>query len=122
VVAHPAARGGRGVNPRQEMVMQLLDTIQDPCSVRMGKPLGLVGMGLIESVAIDDDAIRVRMVLTGPGCFFFFQFADSIAKVLEPIAAGREVDVTIDDTILWSKDRMHVIPIRTAAERRPEDQ
>jgi metal-sulfur cluster biosynthetic enzyme len=99
----------------EDTVVQLLDTVQDPCSVRMGKPLGLVSMGLVESVAIDDQAIRIRMVLTGPGCFFYFQFADCIAKRLEAIAEGRDIDVVIDDAILWTKDRMNTIPIRRVA-------
>ena len=96
---------------REDTVLRLLDQVQDPCSVRMGKPLGLVGMGLVESVTIDESTIAIRLVLTGPGCFFYFQFADSIAKLLEPVKSGREIDVTIDDTVLWTKDRMSVIPI-----------
>jgi metal-sulfur cluster biosynthetic enzyme len=96
-------------------VLRLLDAVQDPCSVRMGNPLGLVGMGLVEAVNIDDDSIGIRLVLTGPGCFFYFQFAECITRALEPLAAGRAIDVTIDDTILWTKERMNVIPIRNAA-------
>ena len=96
-----------------DTVMQLLDTVQDPCSVRMGTPRGLVGMGLVESVAIHDAAIRIRMVLTGPGCFFYFQFADQITQTLAPIAEGRDIDVVIDDTILWTTDRMNAIPVRS---------
>ena len=112
---------------REDTVLRLLDQVQDPCSVRMGKPLGLVAMGLVESVTIDDRRIGIRLVLTGPGCFFYFQFAECIAKVLEPVAGGREIDVAIDDTVLWTKDRMKVTTIdvisRGSAGRvqRPED-
>ena len=101
--------------PHDADVRQRLDTILDPCSVRMGHPRGLVGMGLVESVVIDDEAIRIRLVLTGPGCFFYFQFADAITGVLAPIAGGRQVDVAIDDTVLWTRDRMSAIPIRATA-------
>jgi hypothetical protein len=41
-----------GMTLREDTVLRLLDQVQDPCSVRMGKPLGLVGMGLVESVTI----------------------------------------------------------------------
>lgn len=101
------------MTPLHDTVMQLLDTVQDPCSVRMGKPLGLVAMGLVESVAIDGEAIRIRMILTGPGCFFYFQFADQITRTLAPVAEGRDIDVIIDDTILWTRDRMTAIPVRS---------
>jgi metal-sulfur cluster biosynthetic enzyme len=96
----------------EEAVRQRLDTILDPCSVRMGDPRGLVGMGLVESIAIDDETIRIRLVLTGPGCFFYFQFADAIEVALAPLAGGRRIDVDIDDSVLWTRDRMRVIPVR----------
>ena len=103
------------MTPSEAGIRQLLDSVLDPCSVRMGKPRGLVGMGLVESIAVEETAIRIRLVLTGPGCFFFFQFADAISAALEPIANGRESDVAIDDTVLWTQDRMGVIPIRATA-------
>lgn len=96
-------------------VRQRLDTILDPCSVRMGAPRGLVAMGLVESITIDAAAIRIRLVLTGPGCYFYFQFAEAITAALAPVAEGRDVDVAIDDTVLWTQDRMRAIPIRTTA-------
>lgn len=106
----------------EDTVLRLLDAVQDPCSVRMGKPRGLVGMGLVESVTIDERTIGIRLVLTGPGCFFYFQFADCITRVLEPVACGRDIDVAIDDTILWTKERMNVIPLRNAGDQqRAED-
>ncbi len=110
-----AARGGIVVMLTEAAIMQVLDTIHDPCSVRMGHPRGLVGMGLVESVVIDDEAIRIRLVLTGPGCFFYFQFADAIDGALGAIADGRRIDVGIDDSVLWTKDRMRAIPIRATA-------
>lgn len=97
------------------IVRERLDTILDPCSVRMGAPRGLVAMGLVEAIAIDDAAIRIRLVLTGPGCYFYFQFAEAITAALAPVAGGREVDVAIDDTVLWTPDRMSAIPIRATA-------
>jgi metal-sulfur cluster biosynthetic enzyme len=72
-------------------------------------------MGLVESIAIENDAIRIRLVLTGPGCFFYFQFADAIEATLAPVAAGRRVEVDIDDTVLWTRDRMSAIPILATA-------
>jgi metal-sulfur cluster biosynthetic enzyme len=109
-----------------DTVMRLLDTVQDPCSARMGAPLGLVEMGLVESVVIEDTVIRIRMILTGPGCFFYFQFADQITRTLEPVAEGRGVDVVIDDAILWTRDRMspkgrpkRELPRSDSAEGRP---
>jgi metal-sulfur cluster biosynthetic enzyme len=115
MVARAAARGGAVVTPSESIIRTRLDTILDPCSVRMGKPRGLVGMGLVESIAIDAEAIRIRLVLTGPGCYFYFQFADAITDALAPIAGGRQVDVAIDDTVVWTKDRMSAIPIRAMA-------
>jgi metal-sulfur cluster biosynthetic enzyme len=109
-----------GESPLAAAVWSALDRIHDPCSVRTGRPLGLVAMGLIESVAIDEASIRIRMVVTGPGCFFYFQFAEAIERALDSIAGRREIDVAIDDSILWTRERMgaamgagvHTIAIR----------
>ncbi len=95
----------------ESTVRALLDTIHDPCSVRMGSPRGLVGMGLVERVEIDDAAIRIALVLTGPGCFFYFQFVDAIERALAPVAGGRTIEVTVDDSILWTRDRMQTVAV-----------
>ena len=92
-------------------IREKLDAVHDPCSVRMGAPRGLVEMGLVERIDIDDAAIRIALVLTGPGCFFYFQFADAIEHALAPIAGGRTVEVTVDDSILWTRDRMQGAPV-----------
>jgi len=112
MVAYPATRRRFGMTLSRDTVMRLLDTVEDPCSVRMGKPLGLVGMGLVEAVSIDDRTVRIRLVLTGPGCYFYFQFAECITRVLEPVAGGREIDVAIDDTVMWTQDRIRSNPVR----------
>lgn len=97
-------------------VVALLDGIPDPCSVRLGRPRGLVGMGLVESVTIDEDIIRVGLVLTSPLCAYYFQFADDIRRALVPVAGGREIDVVIDDSVMWTPDRLriHAMPIHPA--------
>lgn len=87
-------------------IRERLDGILDPCSVRMGQPRGLVGMGLVEAIVVDERAIRIRLVLTSPGCIYYFQFADSIEAALAPIAQGRSIEVDIDDTILWTAERL----------------
>jgi metal-sulfur cluster biosynthetic enzyme len=96
----------------EESAWRLLDTVQDPCSVRMGKPLGLVGMGLVESITVEETVIRISLVLTGPGCVFYFRFADEITRLLEPLAEGREVDIAINDAVMWTADRMKPAPLR----------
>ena len=111
---NPDARRSSAPSALEAAIWSALDTIHDPCSVRTGKPLGLVAMGLIESIAVDDTSIAIGMVVTGPGCFFYFQFAECIERALDGIAGGREIDVTIDDAILWTRDRMRD-PIRTIA-------
>lgn len=98
--------GGGSVSRLEKAILQRIDTVYDPCSVRMGQPLGLVAMGLVEAPVIENDAIRIRLVLTGPGCFFYFQFADEIERVLAPIADGRTIEVSIDDTVMWTPDRV----------------
>ena len=87
-----------------------LDTIADPCSVQLGKPMTMVSMGLIESVLVTDSTIEIGILLTEPSCVFAFKFFDDIDKAVEPLTGGRELKVHMQEDMLWTPDRMHSRP------------
>jgi metal-sulfur cluster biosynthetic enzyme len=61
---------GRGTESRRQDVLDALDRIADPCSVALGRPIGLVGMGLVERLDVDDAAVTVMILPTFPDCMF----------------------------------------------------
>jgi metal-sulfur cluster biosynthetic enzyme len=62
----------RGSGPAEwrEAVLDALEAIADPCSVALGKPIGLVGMGMIERLDIEGTVVRVAVLPTFPDCMF----------------------------------------------------
>ncbi len=55
---------------RRDAVLAALDTIIDPCSRGLGRPVGLVGMGMIEHLEIDAGRVSVTILPTFPNCLF----------------------------------------------------
>jgi metal-sulfur cluster biosynthetic enzyme len=92
---------------RRGEVFALLDEIHDPCSVGIGRPIGLVGMGIIAEVAIARDAIAVTVLPTFPDCFFRGVFEAAIEERLRALSWCRSVTVTFAPADQgWDESRM----------------
>jgi metal-sulfur cluster biosynthetic enzyme len=92
---------------RRGEVLALLDEIHDPCSVSIGRPIGLVGMGIIEQVAIAGDAIAVTVLPTFPDCLFRGVFEAEIETRLSSLAWCRAVTVAFAPADRdWDESRM----------------
>jgi metal-sulfur cluster biosynthetic enzyme len=91
-----------------DSVWEALQRVQDPCAAQLGKPMDLVTMGLVETVTVHPDRIDIELVLTEPGCVFFFKFLDDIAREVEPIAGPRKVNVSMHEQAMWTPDRIRV--------------
>jgi len=92
---------------REREVLSALDEIRDPCSVSIGRPIGLVGMGIIDNVAIDEGAVRVAVLPTFPDCLFRGVFEEEIERKLKALPWCRSVSVSFrppDET--WDESRM----------------
>lgn len=81
----------------------ILDTIMDPCSVGMGCPLSLESMGLVSSIEIGNDAIRVALRLTQPGCHFAALLQQEAEERIAAFAGTRAVYVEVTDDLTWSE-------------------
>lgn len=108
---------------RREEVLAILDAIHDPCSVTIGCPIGLVGMGIVEAVAIEDGAVAVTLLPTFPDCLFRGVFEEEIESRLKALPWCRSVSVRFCPAeIAWDESRMApeaLRRLRPAAEPRP---
>lgn len=83
-------------------VRAALDDIQDPCSVVAGAPAGLVEMGLVRSLEVDDGpggaVVRVAIGVTEPTCLMGPSFVTGARERLaaEPGIARVEVELSAD--------------------------
>jgi metal-sulfur cluster biosynthetic enzyme len=85
---------------------ELLGTVQDPCSVGIGSPVDIVDLGLVEEVQVSEEGdVMVRLVLTQPTCFYFFDLRTHIIDTLsaDPAVRGVEVEIVKEP---WTPDRM----------------
>jgi metal-sulfur cluster biosynthetic enzyme len=106
-VSEPLVPGIPDGADRRAEVLQALDAIHDPCSVSIGKPIGLVGMGIIDAVAIDGDAVAVTVLPTFPDCLFRGVFEAEIETRLKRLPWCRSVSVTFAPAgQSWDESRM----------------
>ncbi len=74
----------------RESVNDALREVMDP-EARMN----VVDLGLIKEIAVAEDRVSVRMVLTAPGCPLAGYLVDQVRARVVQIAAGRQVDVQL---------------------------
>jgi metal-sulfur cluster biosynthetic enzyme len=82
-------------------VRRALDEVRDPCSVAAGEPLGLDEMGLVESVEIEGECVRVALRLTSPSCLMHGVFLDEIERKVGVLAGVGAVETSFDAGLDW---------------------
>lgn len=94
--------------PTRQQAVAALDTIMDPCSIASGRPLSVIGLGLVaaEDIVIDGDRVEVGLVLTDPMCSFYRNISTAIQTELTAIGFAR-VDIATRPQ-LWEPGRMKV--------------
>ncbi len=75
-----------------EAVSEALREVMDP-EVRMN----VVDLGLIREIAVAEDRVSVRMVLTFPGCPLAAYLVKQVEDRVRQVAEGRQVDVLLLD-------------------------
>jgi metal-sulfur cluster biosynthetic enzyme len=111
------------MKPSASSVQAVLNSIQDPCSISVGAPLGLVEMGLVTGIAIADDGlVSIDIRLTSPGCMMGIAYFDHEIKRrlvevegVTAVAVGRTHDLTWSEEDIDEEGRER---LRAARERR----
>lgn len=95
-------------NVRREAELEaLLDTIQDPCSLALGRPLGLGALGIVDRVEVSGGCVTVEIMPTMPGCLFIGVIEEKIERLVEKMAWCERLEVKIVDG-LWDPSRIVV--------------
>jgi ring-1,2-phenylacetyl-CoA epoxidase subunit PaaD len=102
-VVMPAVRGGpiranRRLDPRS--VMAALEEVPDPEI----PAVSIVELGMVESIDVDADRIRVELLPTFVGCPALKMIRDAVADRLG--AFGRQVEVETSFRTPWTTDRI----------------
>jgi len=107
---------------RRGEILLLLDQIHDPCSISIGRPIGLVGMGVIEAVAVDGDKVAVTVLPTFPDCLFRGVFEAEIEARVGALPWCRSVSVTFAPADrAWDESRMTPDALRRLGRKKQPD-
>ncbi len=88
-------------------VLAELDTILDPCSVANGTPMGLVEMGLLDALEINDaGAVTISLRLTSPFCHMIGHFKTEARQRLLALRGVTSVTLLADNGLDWLPERM----------------
>jgi len=102
----PAAAGDGPVGRRRE-ALDRIDAIVDPCSRSLGRPAGLVAMGIVERLDVAGDKVTVLLLPTFPTCLFRGFFEEEIRKRVGALPWCRDVAIEFCPADrLWDPSRM----------------
>ena len=94
----------------ERAVWSRLESIVDPCSRASGAPAGLVSMGLVGGVAIEEQPdgadIHVTLYITEPGCMMGALFQLTAEQDLADLPGVRNVKVEVDYSHVWGPEQM----------------
>jgi metal-sulfur cluster biosynthetic enzyme len=105
---------------RSSEALDRLNAIVDPCSTASSTPLGLVDMGVIESVRVHGEGVHVRLMPTFPGCLFVGIFeAEAERRLLDlPWCEQVTVELVGAEEGIWTESRMSTSARERLARRR----
>jgi metal-sulfur cluster biosynthetic enzyme len=92
-------------------IRETLNEIVDPCSRAAGAPAGLVEMGMIPTVTLDDMGdgrveVGVKLIVTHPFCMMSSIFINEIDQKLSAMPGIGKVNVEFDASDFWTPDLM----------------
>jgi len=85
----------------REEILEALHQVMDP-EIPV---LSVVDLGIIEDVAIEDDAVTVKMIPTFTACPAIKLMQQQIKEKISSLGF-QEVKVIVDDSVSWNSDRM----------------
>ena len=89
-------------HPLYEQIAEACRSVYDP-----EIPVNIYDLGLIYTIDIDaENAVKVIMTLTAPGCPVAGEMPGWVAEAIEPLAGVKQVDVDLTWEPPWGMDMM----------------
>ncbi|PVA11608.1 SUF system Fe-S cluster assembly protein [Pelagivirga sediminicola] len=89
-------------HPKYEDIVEACRSVFDP-----EIPVNIYDLGLIYTIDIDDEnAVKVTMTLTAPGCPVAGEMPGWVADAIEPLDGIKQVDVSLVWEPPWGMDMM----------------
>jgi metal-sulfur cluster biosynthetic enzyme len=84
--------------------LDVLEPVMDPCSIRIGQPLNILELGLVDELEVDESTVRCTITLTSAICPFGVQLLGNIESALEARWPGRKIALKLTGDV-WLPDR-----------------
>ncbi|MFI0395025.1 SUF system Fe-S cluster assembly protein [Paracoccus jiaweipingae] len=98
----PLIRPSTTDHPLYDSIVEACKTVYDP-----EIPVNIFDLGLIYTIQIDaENAVRVIMTLTAPGCPVAGEMPGWVADAIEPLPGVKQVDVEMTFEPQWGMDMM----------------
>ena len=89
-------------HPLYDQIVEACRSVYDP-----EIPVNIYDLGLIYTIDIDaENAVKVIMTLTAPGCPVAGEMPGWVAEAIEPLAGVKQVDVELTWEPPWGMDMM----------------
>jgi metal-sulfur cluster biosynthetic enzyme len=92
------------IPPGREAVIGALDNCFDPCCRE--RRIGVVDIGLIESMDMRDREVKIEMVLTTGWCSFAARLLEMVEGEVGALPGVKAVDVKVVWEPTWTPERM----------------
>lgn len=94
----------------REALLHEINQVIDPCSISTALPAGLVDMGLLRELRIEELAagfhVEVKLCTTHAFCMMPAIFVHEVEKRLRAQPSVASFDVSLDGTTLWTEESM----------------
>ena len=84
----------------KERVIEALKNCYDP-----EIPINIVDLGLIYDLKVEDGDVKIKMILTAPGCPMGFFLVEQVKEAVLAVEGVKNVDVTLVNE-RWTPERM----------------
>jgi metal-sulfur cluster biosynthetic enzyme len=93
-----------------ERILEAANQVLEPCGMAQGLSVGMVDMGLIRGVDVEQRGsrwyVRVRARVTSPDCLHFVYFERELRATIAAIADFEKIDVEWTEGSDWTPDDM----------------
>lgn len=92
------------------LVQRMVNEVYDPCGMARGLSIGMVDMGLIRGINVQqkengwDVSLQIRF--TSPGCLYFLYFEREILHRLEVFPQIEVLSIKWDDICDWTPENL----------------
>lgn len=96
-------------------IAEVLDRINDPCSIAAGRPLSVRAMGLVRGWELHDGTLTVTFAVTFAGCTMAPHFTEAARAALATLPGVGRVETVVDTNYIWTPADMPAPPVMRGA-------